>query len=85
LAKPYPPKAQKNNRKIVALKAMTKVFLTIPRMSYCSCKYTYAFRLEFGEMIMGGMANISSAGFKDVLTIQINGMIMKTDTPISSP
>jgi hypothetical protein len=36
-------------------------------------------------MMIGGIANISSAGFKEVLTIHINGNIMKADTPISRP
>jgi hypothetical protein len=33
-------------------------------------------------MIMGGMAKISSGGFRDVLTIQMKGRIIKNETAI---
>jgi hypothetical protein len=33
-------------------------------------------------MMIGGIAKISSAGFREVLTIQMNGRIMKIETPI---
>jgi hypothetical protein len=35
--------------------------------------------------MIGGIAKISSAGFSDVLTIQIKGKIMKAETAMSSP
>jgi hypothetical protein len=33
-------------------------------------------------MIIGGIAKISSGGFKEVLTIHMNGSIIKMDTAI---
>jgi hypothetical protein len=36
-------------------------------------------------MIIGGMAKISSGGFSEVLTIHMNGRIIKIETAISKP